>query len=211
MQFDKLVKDYSPTHPIKGIIHIGAHLCEEHEVYNLSGLKKQIWIEGNPRLHEENARRFNGNEDVKVFNEVIADTEKEIKLFISNASMSSSILPLKEHRNQFPGIIYIGEHVTKSKRFDTMAKEQDINMDEYNFLNIDIQGAELLALKSFGELISNIDYIFTEINTIEMYEGCVIIEELDDYLLQKGFERKETAMYELGGWGDALYLRIKKS
>lgn len=207
---ESIVKNYSYLYPIKGIIHIGAHLCEEHNGYNDCGVRKQIWIEGNPRLHEENVRQFQNNPDVKVFCEVISDEEKETKFFLSNASMSSSILPLKEHKSQFPGIGYIGEHKTKAKRIDTLIKENGIDINDYNFVNLDIQGAELLGLKSFGDLLYKMDYIYTEINTIEMYEGCVIIDELDRYLYDKGFERKETVMYERGGWGDAIYLRRKQ-
>jgi FkbM family methyltransferase len=209
ISFEKIIQDHSLDFPLKGVIHIGAHLCEEHETYNKSGVFRQIWIEGNPRLHEENRLRFDENPFVKVFCEVISDVEKPTKLFLSNATMSSSILQLKEHKQQFPGIGYIAEHVATAKRIDTLFKENELNIDDYNFVNLDIQGAELLALKSFGSLIKNVDYIYTEINTIEMYDGCVLLKELDNYLAEIGFERVEIAMYEMGGWGDALYLKKK--
>jgi hypothetical protein len=38
---------------------------------------------------------------------------------------------------------------------DTLIKENNIDIEMYDFINLDIQGAELLALKSFDNLINN--------------------------------------------------------
>ena len=79
-----------------------------------------------------------------------------------------------------------------------------IDVSKYNFLNLDIQGAELLALKGFGDLLVGIDYIYTEVNETDIYKDCALIGEIDQYL--SDFERVETAMTEFK-WGDALYRR----
>jgi hypothetical protein len=43
----------------------------------------------------------------------------------------------------------------------------------------------------------------------ELYEGCCLIDELDEYLKSFGFERKITKLWDDGavGWGDALYIK----
>ena len=86
----------------------------------------------------------------------------------------------------------------------------------YNFLNLDIQGAELKALKGMEEYLSKVDYIYTEVNSEYVYEKCAIVNEIDSYLMAFGFIRTETAWYsEDGGrsshgWGDAFYIRTEK-
>ncbi len=45
---------------------------------------------------------------------------------------------------------------------DILPKYEDIH---FNFLNLDIQGAELKALKSMGDYLNNVDYIYTEVNS----------------------------------------------
>jgi hypothetical protein len=42
------------------------------------------------------------------------------------------------------------------------------------FLNFDIQGAELKALKGMEEYLSNVDYLYTEIISDYVYKNCAI-------------------------------------
>ena len=76
-----------------------------------------------------------------------------------------------------------------------------------NFLNIDIQGAELLALKGMGDLIKEYDYLYLEVNSEEVYMGCGLITEIDIYLEKYNFKRVETKWWGNAGWGDAFYIR----
>jgi hypothetical protein len=49
--------------------------------------------------------------------------------------------------------------------------------------------------------------VFTEVNTEEVYKGCALISQIDDFLSPLGFERVETVMWKNHPWGDALYIR----
>ena len=220
------VKEIKSTYPninIKGIIHIGAHNAEEYEAYKEIGVDKQIWVEANPLLAEGIHQRFNDDKDIKVFNEAIYDSESEMEFKISNNGQSSSLLELGEHRRFFPTVHYVDKIKVVSKRFDTLVVEEGIDVSEYNFLNVDIQGADLNAIMSFGENIKSMDFIYSEFNTVEVYEGCHLIGEMDEYLKSKGFTRTLTHEYQMDGanetmtpigagripghWGDALYVK----
>ena len=76
-----------------------------------------------------------------------------------------------------------------------------------NFLNADVQGAELKVLKGLGKYLNQIDYLILEVNAKETYIGCSLIGELDDFL--SDYKRVETGQLVGGCWSDALY--IKKS
>jgi hypothetical protein len=73
---------------------------------------------------------------------------------------------------------------------------------------LDIQGAELKALKGMEEYLSKIDYIYTEVNSDYVYKDCALIGEVDEYLEKFGLKRVETQIYTEYRWGDAFYIRI---
>lgn len=201
IQFNEIIKKYGKP---KGVIHIGAHLMEERKDYLSNGLYNTIWIEANPKIYS-NIKDTSKNEIV--FNYAISDVnDVPLKLNVTNNGQSSSIFELDLHKKHHPHIFVSEILEVKSKRMDTLIVENGINIDDYDFVNLDIQGAELLAIKGFGEFLNKINYIYTEINTNYLYKNCALINEIDDYLNEYGFVRTETLLtnYE---WGDALYIK----
>ena len=63
---------------------------------------------------------------------------------------------------------------------------------------MDLQGAELLALKGLGHYLQNVKYIYTEISHKEIYTGQVMFNELNDFILSNGFIIKNNL--SLMGW-----------
>lgn len=201
-----IVENY-PDIKIRGVIHVGAFYAEEYSDYMSVGIKDQIWVEANKKLASDIAVNFQNNLDVIVYNELIFDEEKEYTFNITNNGCSSSILQLKEHAKIYPHIQYIGTVRMTSKRFDSLIKRDNIDMTKYNLLTVDVQGVDLNVMKSFGDYIKHFNFIITEVNTIEMYEGCNLVHEIDEYLSQYGFSREYTSLDSCGGWGDALYVK----
>jgi FkbM family methyltransferase len=202
IKFKDIVNKYGKP---KGVIHIGAHLMEERNDYLSFGLNNTIWIEANPKIYSIDKNNIGVNESI--YNYAISDIDNNlIKLKVTNNGQSSSILNLDKHKIHHPSIYVVEEMDVNTKRMDTLIQENNILFSDYDFLNIDIQGAELLALKGFGELLSDIKYIYTEINTNSLYKDCALVSEIDEYLEGFGFERVETSMTEFE-WGDALYIK----
>lgn len=203
IDFTYLVKKYNLK--INGILHIGAHQCEEDKHYKKNGIRNIIWIEA----IKEKADKCRIGRRI-VWNNVVSDLDDQDVIFkITNNYESSSILNLKTHLKEHPHIHVIEERKLKTKRIDSLYKEHNIDPKYANFINIDIQGAELLALRGMGDLLENIDYIYAEVNEKELYEGCALLPELDSFLNDKGFKRVEINMLKYG-WGDALYIRDVK-
>jgi FkbM family methyltransferase len=189
----------------KGIIHIGAHLLEERNDYFSQGIENIVWIEANPKIFA-NIKNLESNKEL-FFNYAISNLdEKQVKFNITNNGQSSSILDLEKHKIHHPHIFVSSVIEVESKRMDTLIVEENLDLNKYDFLNIDIQGAELLALKGFGNLLENINFIYLEVNTNSLYKNCALINEIDDYLSQFNFIRVETKITEYE-WGDALYIK----
>ena len=190
----------------KGVVHIGAHLLEERDEYIKHNLTNTIWVEANPHTFNQ-LMTLDRCDDETFFNQCITDKDNEIYNFhITNNGQSSSILELHKHEDYHPHIFVTENIQVKSKRMDSLISENDINIQNYDFLNLDIQGAELLAIKSFGDLINNFKYIYTEVNTDYLYKDNALMSEIDEYLKKYNFVRVETVITD-AEWGDALYVK----
>lgn len=185
LDLNKLIDKYSMN--ITGVIHVGAHRYEEAPIYEKCGIKNVKWFEANKDLC---------NPQHDTHNVAITDGVKNVTLHITNNMASSSIMPLKDHLKHYPNIKEIETRSVLGKPL------RDYQSKKYNMLNLDIQGAELQALK--GAELSYIDYIYTEVNYEELYEGCNLIDEITLYL--NNYELVDVSNTKRG-WGDALYIR----
>lgn len=193
---------------INGCMHIGAHDCEEITIYNNLGLNIEdiIWIDALPFKVEEAKKRGIPN----VYNALITDKDdEEITFNISNNFQSSSIFEFGTHSNEHPEIVYVDKFNMKSITIDTFFKRNNLNASKYDFWNFDIQGAELLALKSSINSIIYAKAIYLEVSETELYINGALIQEIDDFLSKYNFKRVLTHMTQYG-WGDALYILNKK-
>lgn len=201
----KLCSDYNFIP--KGVLHIGAHQAEELPLYMSLGIEKVIWIEACPEIFKTLKQIVSEFPKQKAYNYLISNVDgQEHNFYITNNGQSSSLLELGKHKTFHPEIHVTNVVVLKSKKGDTFIEDNKINMGDYNFLNLDIQGAELLALQGLKNNLEFIDYIYTEINTGEVYKNCAKVYEIDEFLKKYGFERVETSMTSWE-WGDAFYIK----
>ena len=190
---------------IKGILHIGAHECEEKEDYNKASIddSRILWIEGNKNLVE----KIN-DQNIQIYHALIDDEEKDVVFKVTNNGQSSSLLDLNIHKTLYPHIIVSEIQQQKTIRLDTFFETNKLDPSNYDFWNLDIQGTELRALKSAEKYLKHVNYIYTEANTQEIYKGCALLPEIDYYLAIHGFARVAFQMYDNHGWGDAFYCRV---
>ena len=71
----------------------------------------------------------------------------------------------------------------------------------FNFLTIDLQGFEMRILDGLGELLTLIDYVYVEINSVET------MLELDVYMKKFQLRNVETKWWDGGTWADVFYAR----
>ena len=64
----------------------------------------------------------------------------------------------------------------------------NLNYDRIDVLKTDTQGNDLNVLKSAGEHLKNVDFIYAEYDESDDYENANTGEELDAYLEEMGFE-----------------------
>jgi FkbM family methyltransferase len=202
LSFTTMVKKYSMD--IKGIIHIGAHRGQEIEEYVDNGIQDIIMFEPvslNFNILEKRMADVNAN--ISAYQVALGNEEKNVTMYLSdNDLISSSVLRPKVHLQLHPGVGFPGTEEVEMKRLDSFAEETQ----NFNFINMDVQGYELEVLKGGAETLKHVDYVYCEINRDELYEGNAFVEDLDEFLSGYSMERVET---DWAGtlWGDALYVR----
>ncbi len=186
-----------------GVLHVGAHLGEEASDYEKFSWSPVIWVEAQPSLVKILNAKLDLSKNKVIEAAVWEEDGVPLKLHVASNSQSTSLLNFGSHADSYPDITFTSEIDVVTKRLDSIIKPNEMP----NFVNLDVQGVELSAIKSLGSLLEAVDYIYTEVNKEEVYEGCTLVKDLDGYLLAKGFKRVTTRWYLKEGWGDALYIR----
>ena len=190
---------------IRGVLHIGAHECEELGFYNTLNVNNIIWVDGNIKKVEEMKQK--GFQDI--FCAVLDETERDITFNITDNSQASSILKLNHEEGYYRNINIVDSINCKTEKLSSFLNRINKDAIDYNFWNLDIQGSELHVLRGSKELLEKCDAIYTEVNIDHVYKDCGLIGDIDTLLGEYGFERVETLWTDVK-WGDAFYLKNKR-
>jgi len=190
----------------KGVLHVGAHFGQEAPEYAAIGIQNMVFVEALPHIFEQLRKNMNSYMDALCFNACISDVDNEEVIFriSSNEGQSSSLLEFGVHAVEHPDVTFVDEVKLKTKRLDTLFKDFPLDCD---FLNIDLQGAELMALKSMGSMLNDFKWLYIEVIKANVYVGCPLVEEIDEYVAQFGFRRVETTWCGSLRWGDAYFIK----
>lgn len=204
IDFATAVKHHTLT--MHNVLHVGAHTAAEHDDYIRFGAKHIHWIEANANTCKQLVKRLDKKINL-VTCAVISDKDDDQVTFnITNNVQSSSILELGKHRDLFPSIRYVDKQVRKTTTIDTVMNNSNL-VGDIDLLSMDIQGAELLALKGASQTLTRVKAIIMEYNEVEMYVGCGLLEQVDNYLAQFKFDRVQAGSYKDHPWGDALFIK----
>ena len=211
--FKKLIEKYD-IHPT-GVLHVGGSTGQEAEAYYSNGIKQTIWIEAIPEVFEKLWQHVQNYPNVQVFNACIDEAFKEVEFNISsNGGESSSIHEFGEHTAMHPDVTFTDKIKLKTQRIDSLELNLDKFEHPFDFINIDIQGNELSALKSLGILINKFNYVYLEVNKTEVYKNIPLFDEVTQWLNENGFEFKEAVWIKnhkgQNAWGDGFWIRKTK-
>lgn len=195
---------------VNGVLHIGAHTGEEREEYHHIGCPV-VWIEGDP-------------DTFSALQKNIADYPNQLALYClcsaksgdhvifhraSNGGHSSSVLPPDEKMLSLWNISVADAVELKTERLDEYLVRNEIDLGKINFVNIDVQGYELPALRGLSDLLTHFDVVVSELNWTETYKGTTRPVDLETYLMEFGFCRAFLSVGYPQGYG--IWVRQKCS
>ena len=89
---------------------------------------------------------------------------------------------------EYPVETYVQDKVeVDCVRLDDLCKQHHIHA--IDIIWMDLQGAELLALQSAGDLLDKVRYIYTEVSHRPIYEGQCLFDDVEAFLNARGFRR----------------------
>lgn len=183
-----------------GVIHIGGHHGEEAAYYRDHGVQTVVWLEADPDAFEILNSRTAGHPGHHTIHALVADRDGEDRLF---------------YRHRFPGGLKRGYCSTlpwnpsavardpvlsRLETFDvrpmrattvaTALAERGFEPATFQYLSVNIQGAELLALRGLGAFLPALQWIFCDgelPGDDRRYAGAPAIGEVADWLAARGF------------------------
>lgn len=86
---------------------------------------------------------------------------------------------------------------------------REYSIQTVNLLWMDLQGAELIALKSMGEFLKGVEFMCIEVSYKPIYTGQVLYPEINAFLEKEGFVCISPLDPNGGKWQeDAVYQRL---
>lgn len=210
--------DYLQQVPRRGIIHVGADIGQEVPLYFEYGFKKVMLIEANPEKYDVLRKKFDRHSNVTLFNYAACDKEIIVDFHIHTSRTGStepaSILPMKRFKEIVKTLHTPRTIKVPAITLDALFGRHGIAAEDYNFINIDIQGAESLALAGATKVISAMDAIICEVNVVELYENGALEADIIALLSRHGFERRHAVYHTLydeistfPAWGECLFVK----
>lgn len=191
------------------VVHVGAHFGQEATRYQNMMAARVVWVEASPETFQvltSNIDRaktqtpgllagwFSPRKTEHVcINALISDNDHEQMEFhiFENDGAANSIFKIDRDNREFDSVRETGQVLTLPvKTLDRALSDAGVDPEDVDVLVLDTQGAELMCLKGAPKLLSSARFIETEISTKPVYEGGVLLGELEAWLGARGFKRK---------------------
>lgn len=207
-----LQKDNYDFHKKTVILDIGSRDCCQSIEFTKTFPNSSIYaFECNPNTLEICKKNIKGITNIKLIEGAINEYDGECKFYPINKEKTITTWEdgnpgassLFVATGNYPHEKYVQDEINiKCHRIDTVLKYELVN--KVDLIWMDLQGAELIALKSMGDMLKTVDYIYTEITHKEMYHNQVLFPELDNFLKNNNF--KLLSNVTLNGWQeDVIY------
>ncbi len=131
---------------------------------------------------------------------VTVTVEKETGKVVKNPGASSCFEARPDYLTQY----FQEEVMVEAIRLDTYCAQQ--NITSIDLLCMDVQGAELRALRGLGGMLESVRYVITEIEVKPLYYDQALYPEVHGYLKSHGF-RQAAEVYRDPWFSDYLYIR----
>ena len=170
------------------IVHAGTHLGEECIDKYSKMFQGSTIFTFEPCLKSYNFSKqriiSEGVRNMHIYNVGLSDTNSVSKLLLSEKSNTHSLFtknPVDMYTHPQTGETENIQLIT----LNSWCKEN--NVTEIDFLSLNIEGNELNALKGAMDILPNTKVIFLEVNHCEIWTGCAMSKDIDDFLVHNNF------------------------
>ena len=196
------------------ILDIGAGIGHESNILSNQFPDKKIFsFECNP----ECIHNFQRNEKITLIEKAVWEADGYIDFYPvvnGNPHASSVFLATDEYNNSEHKELHQPNKIqVDSIRLDTFIEQNNLQ-NQKGIIWIDLQGAELNALKAMSKYIENIQAIWTEVEYKPVYKDQYLFESVIEFMNDKKlnliFPDKETITNNINSglwWDDFCFIR----
>ena len=192
---------------VKGVIHVGMYDFVEHYCYTKLVGDKVIGVEANKFVYDTMSKPIADRCGYLALNEcVYSEDGVEKQFFLANDCSTLNPVEYSDHLSmKLRGGSYVD---VTTKKLSTLIEENNIDMNQYDFLNIDAEGAELEILKGFENNLKYINMIFLETSLDDRNNTGASHDVIVEWLKERNFSLAEMSdSYQDERWGDSIFLR----
>jgi len=194
-KISKLARQLLGSENVRTIVEIGAKDCVETMGFSANFPKAQIYaFECNPATLPACRKRVASVKNVTLIEKAVSDKNGEVTFFPidqektetpwadGNPGASSLLIASGKYKKEK----YVQNEIrVQSTTLASFLAEKQI--ESVDFLWMDIQGAELMALQSAGDALAKIKIIHTEVEFMEIYQNQPLFADIKKYLNEHGF------------------------
>lgn len=201
----KYIASQLPTDPI--VLEAGARFGKD------TRRMSRLWPQGHihtfepvPALFKQLSDATQKLSNVSCYSSALADKVGRLPLHVSGGQSDacSSLLPPLSCLEERPLITFEQTITVPVTTIDTWTTENSIK--KIDFMWLDLQGAELLALQGAQNILKTVTVILIEINVTERYKNAPLYDEIKTWLTARGFKLDQESLHH-ATWGDALFIR----
>jgi len=181
--------------PADTIFEIGARDCAEtlafHHCFPLADIYS---FECNPATLPTCRKRTKNIPNIRLIEKAVCENDGKIKFYpidkertiTTHADGNQGASSMLQASGEYPIESYAQFEIeVDSTRLDTIISHKKIAA--IDILWMDIQGAELMALKSLGTQLKNVKIIHTEVSFIHVYKGQPLFDDIKTFLNKNNF------------------------
>jgi FkbM family methyltransferase len=192
----------------KRLLHVGAHLAEEKSAYEEFGINEICWVEAQREIYSRLILNVNPNNCIHA----LVWSEKCLKeLNIVENSVSSSILKLDDS-NPWDDVGTLRKELHETITLNEVVEEfrtRHLLNGEFLLL-LDLQGAELEALKGLSLWKSDVSAISCEVSRKPIYLNSPKSRKVTSHLILRGYVPVISFLDRRTKHGDVLYVKINE-
>jgi FkbM family methyltransferase len=182
-------------------------------------------IPSNFKLITENIKNYN-NTQIKAFELCLSDKKGTADFYVSSGkppefsntdvdwefgNKSSSLLPPDKTLETYDWLQFKEKVVVPTERLDNFMNQNNIN--EIDFVHMDVQGAELMVLDGAGDLLRNLKNIWLEVEAVPLYKGQPVKKDIEKFFIEKGYVKLLDTVDKVAGdqfWSKKDWVLQKK-
>lgn len=183
-----------------GILHVGGHHGEEAAYYQQHGAQTVVWIEAEPDAFDVLRRNTSSYPGHHCLQALVTDRDGEERPFYRHRFGAGSKRGFCSTLPWNPAVVESDPVLSRLETFAvsrmrsvtlaTLLRENGFPPARFQYLSVNVQGAELMVLRGLREYLDSLQWIFCdgELDApSSRYQGAPALSEVADWLAPREF------------------------